>query len=99
MSLPRGEGWVPTRRIKGQSEGVFDLGQYFFGTFVYFVIPKTKHPDTFSLQGLRPLGIALGLLRIGMDAAVQLDGQLGFMAIKIQDKRTDGVLPPEFGPA
>ena len=49
--------------MEGGSEGVSDLRQYFFGILEYFVIPKAKHPNTFGLQSLRPLGIAVGLLR------------------------------------
>jgi hypothetical protein len=64
-----------------------------------FIIPEAKNVNAFGGQGLGTGGIVLGLFGLGVLAAVEFEGQFGFVAVEVKDEAADGMLPPELGPA
>lgn len=81
---------------RGNEASFFDFLEDCFNLFLHLVILESQYPYPMRLQKLGPLGIARGLRRFSVNAAVQLDGESMFYAKEIQDKTAIGMLSPEF---
>lgn len=64
-----------------------------FQTVFYFIIAEPDDTVVVIFQPLRAGGVVFLLL--GVDSPVEFDHQHSFIAIKINDKIPDWVLPPE----
>ena len=84
--------------MRAYLHNLHDCFQHCLWLLQYIVVPEAHYPDSQFLQVPRSLGIVRRLLRLGMLPAIQLDTQLGFVAVEIQDVAPQWMLSAELEP-
>jgi hypothetical protein len=86
-TIALGEGW---------GEGLIDCLQNALEIIENLVVPEPQHTNSSSLEESRPLLIPRSCGGFVVLSAIQFNRQPGFMAIKIDHIRLNGVLAAEF---